>query len=294
MRNIVVGVIYPGMEKFLSDYAGSINSQTTKDFELFLFDNQFGWNEEAALLFERNVRVEVIPVSKELSSIVLVRKLMVEKLLGEEGVSNVIFTDTDDFFDKDRFKLTLETLEQEEVVFTDVVAVDREGKELGVPMFLENVDRVFFKDLIDKNMLGFSHTAIKWKCLKEMFPYKDNLIIGDWWLFAGLLSKGLVAKKVEGTFTYYRQYGNNIAGMKKTFSEEEVWKGIEIKIAFYENLLNDLSGEKRDEINGRLRGILRLKEQLSKGDKMQAFLRNLNKQEQEFYWWEHIDSKFLV
>ena len=73
---------------------------------------------------------------------------------------------------------------------------------------------VNFSDLLDYNSLGFLNTGVKAAVLREAFPLvaDSTSSVNDWFLYAGLLSKGFKAKFVDGAITHYRQHVANTVG----------------------------------------------------------------------------------
>ena len=112
MRTIVVGILYPGIEEFLSDYIDCINKQTTRNFEVFLFDNNFKYVEEFKKKFNEDIFIKIIPIEEKNSLIIPRRIFITEILMNEKNVENIIFTDTDDLFDSNRIELTIKALEK--------------------------------------------------------------------------------------------------------------------------------------------------------------------------------------
>jgi len=285
VRTIVVGILYPKVRGFLGDYIQSINSQTEKNFELFLFDNHFGDTTQIISELDKSISVRIIPILEESSSIILVRKIILD-VLRKEIADNIIFTDTDDFFDKHRVELMTLALETEQIVFSDIVAVDVNGNKLDRKSFLSGINEVVFEDLINKNLLGFSHTGIKWELLSHVFPYEDDLKVGDWWFFACLLSNGIKAKKIEGSVVYYRQHQANLAGMKQILTPKDLDWAMAVKISQCKCVLKYLSGEQASQVRGELDNVLTLQKKLSDSTEMENHLLFLNKLDKVFAWWE--------
>jgi hypothetical protein len=293
MRTIVVGIIYPEMEQYFNDYIDSINKQTDKDFELFLFNNGIV---DCSNYAERikNVKVKIIPLNN-CKDVIERRRAVSNTLLEEKDVENIIFTDTDDFFDDNRIEVLKNALESNKIVFTDLEAVDVDGNSLERNFIPVDMFQVGFNDEVNKHFVGFGHSAMKWNLLHKVWPYQDNLKVGDWWFFMSLFSQGYKAFKVTGTIYYYRQYDKNIAGMKVNFDEKNIWWNLSIKEEQYNAMLQFLSGEKREIIQMELNNLLVLKGLLSDKENMTKYLENINTiaKTKMFLWREHIDLKYM-
>src|SRR3989344_7257848 len=288
VRTIVVGILHHSVKSFFPDYIQSINKQTTKQFELFLFDNHSGFEIGTCI-----VPVRIIPVDQDSAGIIDVRRLMLDVLKKEKDVENIIFTDTDDFFDEKRVEVLSEGLKNNDIVFTDMEAVDREGKLLNKNFIPANIGQVRFVDEVEKHLLGFGHSAVRWELLKKVWPYADNLIVGDWWFFFSLLAQGHVARKVEGTRYFYRQHGNNLVGMKQHFSSEDIFRAIEVKLTLYSNVVTYLSGKNKDLVEEQLESILRLKGRLSNPPTLKRYEERINSLGRQWCWWAWADEGYL-
>ncbi|HLC90250.1 MAG TPA: hypothetical protein VJI15_00625 [Candidatus Nanoarchaeia archaeon] len=288
MRTIVVGILHPSVAAFFPDYIQSINKQTKKQFELFLFDNHSGCE-----IGTCTVPVRIIPVDKNPAGTIDIRRLMLDVLKKEKDVENIIFTDTDDFFDEKRVEVLIHGLKNNDIVFTDMEAVDNEGKLLNKNFIPAGVSQVKFEDEIEKHLIGFGHSAVRWELLKKVWPYADDLIVGDWWFFFSLLAQGHTAHKVEGTRYFYRQHGHNLVGMKQHFSSEDIFRAIEVKLALYSNAVTYLSGKNKDLVEEQLESILRLKGRLSNPPTLKMYEEKINSVDKQWYWWAWADEGYL-
>ena len=96
-------------------------------------------------------------------------------------------------------------------------------------------DSTLFKyvtQIIDFNLLGLTHTAVKVKAL-ERFKKVRGIFAFDWWLFTILLLNGARGKYIDNAITYYRQTDNNTVGMMTKLNEDRLRFGIGVKKDHY-------------------------------------------------------------
>ena len=111
--------------------------------------------------------------------------------------------------------------------------VDNPGPII-VPLTRKDINS--FKQIIDYNFLGLSHTAINLKLL-ENFYVPEGIIAVDWWIFTILILNGATGKYIDRAITYYRQYNDNFVGIKKTLNEDRLKTGIKVKKAHYTHVV---------------------------------------------------------
>ncbi|MBI2102864.1 glycosyltransferase family 2 protein [Candidatus Woesearchaeota archaeon] len=299
MKTIVTGVLYRGVESFLQDYFESIAGQSTKEFQLYLFNNHqdSSFNLERWTSFISGIHLTVIDIPGRPVPPPTLRQYMVD-ILRTQRADFLIFTDTDDYFDQKRFEMTIKALRENDIVFNDLTPFDSETKQRKLSIFSQRpISTITFKDILDYNLLGYSHTGIKARCLDRALPLPMDAAskVTDWFFFGGLLSQGLRATFVPGTTTYYRQYAENTAGIVETFDEQKIRSGVKVKKSYYQYLLPNLDLKSALSISTRLQKIKQLEKELSDPEKMRKYLKQVNAkvQQQKMYWWEQIDFSFL-
>lgn len=299
MRTIVVGILYQGVETYLPDYFESILKQSTNNFELWLFNNssELFLNTISDLLEkikERRVTIKLLDISS-LQSSFEARKYVIDILKESPNIDNVIFTDTDDYYDYRRFELAIEGLEKNDFVFNSLTPFDSETGEKYSPTSPKK--EITFFDMVKKSVLGYNNTAVKAKCLERVLPFvlDSTPKVTDWFLYTSLLLSETKAVLMEGTTTYYRQYQKNTAGLRRCFTPEQILFGIEVKLNHYQKLFPHLSDEQKKIVQLESEKIKELKKQLSVKEVMEQYSNKINEVSEEsfFSWWEQIDLAFL-
>jgi hypothetical protein len=299
--NAVVGVLYKGVEPYLEDYFSSIMWQTTKQFCLYFFDNHSEGVCHLEQYFQkcrdRGIKVHIIPLPKKNCPLIIVRKFMID-FLKKEKLQKIVFTDTDDYFSQKRFEKSFQALEESGVVFNDLIPFNSKTKEEFPSMFSQQPFReVCFKDLLDKNLLGYSHLAIQAKQLENIFPLKLKNVpqVTDWRFFGSILSSGVKATFLPNAPTFYRQYQENTIGLKRSFTSGIIKKGLDVKISVYEYFLEHITIEGlKLSIQEKLKETIELKNHLKSENKMEKYLEKINliAKKRVFFWWEFINPEY--
>jgi hypothetical protein len=302
MKTIVFGVLYPKMTEFWQSYAECINSQTDKEFELWLVNNNFSDLQIIRKSIDIKIPVKILEIK---NSGCFGPKLWQEiiplliKEVKKHNIEAVIFSDTDDTFEIDRVEKTkIAFSEGREIVFTELVPISENGLVKGEGWYQKNVpELVKFSDIITKNLLGLGHTAIMAGLLSKVFSVDSDLVVTDWWIFSSLLIQGYQAHFLGDCISYYRQHDENIAGIRSSFDAKYVNYGINLKLQHYSKLLSHLSGESKNAIQEELEKIKILAALVSDPRIMARYMMNLNnfakREKRGLFWREEIDLKFV-
>jgi len=304
-RNIVIGILYKKAEPFLKEYFDSIADQSTKDFELYLFNNHEDQNyvpNEIEIVRNVGIKVQIIKIPSKPRPISEAREYINQTINSENDISTVIFTDCDDYYSNRRFKLTIEALQHADIVFNDIPAfyhgeTDEISKENISPFHSRPLNSINFEDILDYNVIGFLNSGIRAEVLKKAFPLVTDTTssVNDWFLFAGLLSQGHKATFVPGAVTYYRQHSANTVGSKRIFSAENVRFAITVKKNQYNKLIPLIPDNYNQLVESKLNEIIQLEKELDNPGIMESYVTNVNNATEKtmFFWWEWANLKFL-
>ena len=228
-ETLVVAVVYEGVEKFLPEYFNSINNQDTDCFSILLLIDGI----KNFKLPKTSIACEKIVTGKK-SDPAGIRSDAIS-YARDNQYDYLIFSDTDDFFSTNRISASVENLQKYDFAFNELDLVDQTGQLLDPKL----ISRIYHSDkltefgqVIDFNLLGLTHTAVKVKAL-ESFKNVKGIVAFDWWLFTTLLLNGAQGKFIEDATTYYRQTDSNTVGMMKTLDASRLRFGIGIKIDHY-------------------------------------------------------------
>lgn len=231
-RVAVLGVVFSGIEKFIDEYLASLERQTYKDFDLILINDGFAGLDEFKAKYSlniREIRYEETPAK--------IREFAIN-YIKHKGYEYIIFTDSDDFFSENRVEKSIELLGYYNIVVNDLTAVSDKGEVLDslyLSNRLNNRSEINFDFISDKNIFGFSNTALRLECLREEVGFDKDLIAVDWYLFSKLLKNGCNAVFTNEAFTFYRLYEGNVVGLSSDIDKAKVEKGINGKLLHYKS-----------------------------------------------------------
>jgi hypothetical protein len=289
MRSVaVLGIVHPLSLEYLDDFFYSLANQSFKNFKLFLFGQNISKNDvnkyleaygkDMNITFEQLAEGLSIPKSIEFAI----------KFVKNRGYNIAVFTDTDDFFDRDYVELLSNALNRKckisfcdtNIYFSNHRIITDYFQKYGVP------DEIEADYLLDKNCIGFSNSAISLKIFDNLvFP---EVIAVDWWFFSKLmLVKQLKAKFIKKSLVYYRQYEYNTAGFLN-LNEERILNGLKVKLAHYKNLMFD-------EEHMKCYGIFKdINSKMSDDEFKERYVNNVLSKysDKKYIWWEPILSSW--
>ncbi|NUU74819.1 hypothetical protein [Paenibacillus xylanilyticus] len=226
-------VIYKESFLYLTDYAKSINSQDTTEFDLLLLNDNLDngevqhlisyfdthvhlWNGKAGSL-PSELRVELIKRAKKL------------------GYDLLVLGDFDDTFSENRISKIQSRYEKNVAFYYNELYYSDRLKSFfeTLPAQTHEIDSI-----LECNYLGLSNTAINLNAISYELIEKLNVSNGpifDWFMYSVLLMEGCKGIKVDRCKTYYRIHENNVAG-EISNTLDAVHKEIEVKLMHYEHL----------------------------------------------------------
>lgn len=290
MRTVVVGVAYPEVRPFLTDYLQSLDRQTDRDFELRLFNDGFVGLEDYIAPLGMSVSVSGVPGGL---SPIQVKKFVMETLGRSAGVRHVIFTDADDYYHEDRVRLCKEHLGRCDFVVNEMSAVGADGSMLRPAIIRERAGRLEFADIVEKNFFGLSNSALNWECLSSIFPIPSDVCVTDWWIGASLMARDKKGAFIDRPLTLYRHHGSNTAGLCGRYDRKRILFGVRVKLAHYGHLAKFLEGPRRARIEEEHRKISELASLLADERNMDKYLERINASPRAFLWWEEIQLEII-
>lgn len=287
---LLLGVIYPGVEKYLTDYCNSIKFQDTVNFDILILNDNY---RNAFPL--NNRRVNIINIYKKLTPAEI--RMVGIKYAIENKYEKLIFSDPDDYFSKNRISQSKEKLHDYDFVYNKIVLVDSANNFIENPYF-KNMDikaeYSSYLDILDKNSIGYGNSAVKVDKLKNLYIPKEITAV-DWWIFSILLLNGCRGVYIRDAINYYRQYSTNL-GIGKKLTKKALLKGIKSKEIHYKNLVtyckvNNLKEEKKI-YNQKLNEINELSRYIQDDKFCKKYIKKVNENYTKIYsgWWSNILS----
>lgn len=227
-RDVVFFTVrYPKAFCYSDDFFESLMSQTDHDFDVIVI------NDSCKPLVSRlkcygTLRVYEFQAAGTLAN---VRQAGLDKVLAM-GYKQVIFGDFDDCFAPDRVAKIKTLLRDWDIVVNDVNLFGDRDEERYFSRRLKDGFRIRIEDILTKNFMGFSNTAVRAECLKGIV-LADTVAV-DWYLFSRLLLKGARAVFCAEPLTYYRQHSGNIASFAGDGNKKD-----EVKRVHYQFLKRD-------------------------------------------------------
>jgi len=226
--------IFPASKLFLKDFFNSLKSQTCKDFDIIVINDGVSEFED---IKEQYTTLNIIEIKVNYSPSKN-REFGINKVL-EFGYNNIIFGDSDDFFEQNRIEIISDLLESNHIVINNlnIFKCDRTKYKFFNNIENQKLDVTFF---LKRNIAGLSNTGIRTSLLKKKVSLNRELIAIDWYFFTKLLLQNPNAKVLftNKTSTYYRQYEQNTIGINEDVNNEKIILGIKVKLIQYESLIN--------------------------------------------------------
>ena len=211
--------IFPVDEGFLIDFFDSLCRQTAKNFDVIVINDGY-------LNFEKIKNVYGI------LNIIEIKYSDTPSKNRQYGINYcidnrydvLIFGDSDDYFASNRVELSLQLLEESDIVVNDVSLFNNCGvyEHNYISNRVKNNSKVEYDFIIDKNIFGLSNTALNIRILNLIDLDKD-LVAVDWYLYKGLLRNKNIAIFTNKTTTYYRQHEDNIVGLRVVNGDYLLW-----------------------------------------------------------------------
>jgi len=287
---LVLGINYKGVENYIIDYIKSILEQNTNQFDLLIIND----NTAPIELGGMNVNVyEITITEKKTPGMIRYDGL---KYALSNNYTNLIFSDLDDYFSKNRISLTKKALINNDFAFNNLTLINHNGEIVQNNYFEQlstNKDICSFTKITNYNFIGLSNSGINIKSF-EKFYIPEDIIAVDWWIYTILLLKGSSGKYINNATTYYRQTIDNLVGMKKLLNDERLETGIKVKKIHYNHVIeycrnNNLHTALRDysKIN---EGIMELELALQDKDIKLRYIDKINSSMDTIYhgWWSEI------
>lgn len=202
--------IFPMKEEFLYDFFDSLKKQTYKSLDIIVVNDGFKKFDNIKNFYKELNITEL----KYQNTIAKNREFGINWCI-KNGYDILIFGDSDDYFEKNRIEISLKLLKKYDIVVNDVTLFNENGIIIK-KYFSKRLSDYFEFDynfLRDKNICGFSNSTVNLKIVDEVKFDKDLKIV-DWYFYKNLLTKTKAVFTNE-TVTYYRQYTNNLLGLKE-------------------------------------------------------------------------------
>jgi len=275
-------VVYPGVESFLDDFFKSLMIQSFKNFDLIIINDGLH-NLDVFISKYSDLHIKIISFTDVIPKI---REYGMNYLIANK-YDIIIFGDSDDYFNLNRVETSVELLKRYDIVVNDLSLV--KNNEVFCKNYISsrcsNMQEIDYNFIENKNIFGFTNTAIRAQIIKQM-SFNKNIKAVDWFFFSTLLYNDISAVFTNNTTTFYRQHSSNIAGINKVNSTNLI-PHLEVKINHYTEM------QKTDQKYTNLCESYKdsLSQVLNNKDYFHSYLVTLQSQEPKHHlWWENIKS----
>ena len=212
--------VFPMNERYIYDFFDSLINQTYKNFDIIVINDGYEKFDRIKNKYHHNLNIIEVKYSDTPAKN---REYGINYCI-DQKYDFLIFGDSDDYFQKNRVKKSLEFLKKTDVVVNDLSLFNIDGvfKEKYISHRINNLENIDLEFIKDKNIFGMSNTAINLKKLTKVF-FDDKIVAVDWYFFKRLLEKGLKAIFTNETITYYRQHEKNTIGLSVKKNIYKLW-----------------------------------------------------------------------
>ena len=222
--------VYPGSEKYYSDFFYSITNQTENNFDLLVLCDGTSVNIAFA---KGELFLEKIPKGKTPAQ---VRGVGI-KFAIKNNYQFLVFTDIDDYFSENRLETSVKGLRENCIVYNDLVPVNELGRTLFANHeYFSFPDKINdFNCLLHYNIIGMGSAAVQVRSMPKI-DIPPDVIAVDWWFFTVLLLNGMQGNFLKDVKTFYRQGNNNLVGSYQKLTNKRLDYGIKVKLVHYNRL----------------------------------------------------------
>lgn len=276
--------VYPGVERFLSAWYGSVVEQTDQEFDLWIAVDSLNVKDIDNLLGEPHTPRKFIEGNS--GSPAQIKAAAMSQLADEYKA--IIFVDSDDILYPQRVEMARKLLENSEVVGCTLDIIDESGNDLGIRF--GETHRESLESLLPRyNIFGLSNTAYRSDIIKKCLPLARDCELIDWLLATRAWAMGARMFFDEEPQMAYRQYSSNVARVLPPFTEKQVQIATKRVLGHDRCLL-----ETRAPINGAKGEALRREHQrrsefhraITRSPKILTdYVESLNQMPPRYVWW---------
>jgi len=203
--------VFPMKEQYLYDFFDSLSEQTYNQFDIVVVNDGYENFNKIKNKYKKLNIIE-LPFSSTISKN---REYGINYIIDNQ-YSILIFGDSDDYFSSNRVEKSLELLETNDIVVNDLSLFNEHDVycKKYISNRISNNTQVKYDFIKDKNIFGFTNTAINIKILDIKVKFDKNIVAVDWFFYKNLLKLTFSAIFTYETETFYRQYESNTVGLK--------------------------------------------------------------------------------
>ena len=212
MNNAIVTVVHPQSLRWFPEFITGLREQTETNFHCIVVLDSVDLTDELETLLRQSLQSYEVLHSQRGPLLNRFVGLKASEVFGAERVACI---DSDDIPGPTWVEVMMNTLDDCELAFCDLIPVDQDSAILGSAHFqhrYKSNTSIDVEVLNRGNLTGFGNTAFRTSLLPHQPGIPTNLRAPDWAFFRRLLSD-TPKFNYAPTHIYYRQYGENMAGL---------------------------------------------------------------------------------
>lgn len=220
MKKVVfLTTIFPVREEFLIDFFDSLSRQTYDKFDVLVVNDGYKNFMNIKKRYQNLSIIELTCIDTPAKN----REYGINYCI-DKKYDVLIFGDCDDYFSENRVEESLKNLEMFDVVVNDLTLFNENGiyEKMYISNRIEHKTKIDYQFIENKNIFGFTNTAIKLKKL-NIVSFKSFLVAVDWYFFQQLLKNGYSAVFINTAISFYRQHTDNTVGLTNKIGEHLLW-----------------------------------------------------------------------
>lgn len=224
MKTAVGTVLYKADKEFLESFIKSINCQNDQLFDLLIVNDNAEKSDMEYV--SKHISNNLVILDAEKDSLPYQNRIDLLRMAKNAQYDLLILIDYDDIMNGNRVYEYKRQYDSRFAFFYTNLKI-----KTGEEVFQVLPETVKWGDILEFNFLGLSNTGVNLEQWREEFI--DSLSAGntsvfDWYMYERILLEHKVGKRINNTWTEYRIYENNIAGICQSVRKE-----IEVKKEHY-------------------------------------------------------------
>ncbi|KZN44374.1 glycosyltransferase family A protein [Pseudoalteromonas luteoviolacea] len=225
--------VFPMEAEVVEQYFESLSKQSYTDFDLVIVNDGLVDLDSYVVKY---TDLNVVVMDAEGRTPVENRRLLID-FAYSNGYQIAIFGDSDDYFSASRVESSLKVLAQGcDILVNELHMFSAQSSTVTAVLepHFERHQVITFEDLLDRNCMGLSNTAVNLSRvqLDSYFENALNLIALDWYLFSRALLDGARVQFTDEAVTFYRQYGENTANLIQV-DKHSIERALNVKLQHY-------------------------------------------------------------
>ena len=233
MKVAFLTTVFLENEQYLNDFFLSLQNQTYKKFDVIVVNDGFTDFKYIKEIYSPTLNlIELQHQNTPAKN----REFGINFCI-DNNYDILIFGDSDDFFSNNRIETSISLLKVYDIIVNDLTILsDNKIDDIKyISNRIKNLQKINIDFIKNKNIFGFTNTAINLTKLKMDVSFEKDIIATDWYFYSKLLIDDLKSVFTCNAHTFYRQHTNSLIGLGK-LSEKVIQTSIEVKLNHYKKL----------------------------------------------------------